>query len=566
MTQVNERQQATPNDVSTLPRNVSKNPSTCLRPTSDSISDNDNSEKPVREKLKKTSLASMSSHISERPERALKANQEDTAPNHMHRDSSPEEEVNRKDVESRGRPVKKRSFDDLDTAEAEGNEAGRDHVAEPNANSHLRKRSRDVRMGETSKASMRPLLAETPVQEELEDATNGVETSEACISGSKTAVDSISPATETLSRVEKKQDKEPQDINEPVRSVIRSVQQDDATETEKESADLEMRDLATSPQKKRSRDLFDTEVDREQKIPATEEARAHRRSDELDRGEGSVARNRSSVSPENFDVAESEPVTVEEEEGLADVHVAVEKPGVGSLLDREEFSNAKLIQRPMKGAFGGASTSPSMAFAKSGGLSSATKVADQQSQPFADAFASSGFTALAASSTSPFGTLGGSSTSSPFASAGFFHPGRTKTDKRVAKKIETVASDGVGTFVNSSSGSLDTTDQLQLGTAGLSQTSVFRGSVFGSAFGGPFGVGNRLTSFAAPTGNAKFGASNGIIKPIGSPEHDREEDENSESDGGSSAENKKDEEAEEADGRFQHQDGRHISPSRRRQS
>lgn len=191
-----------------------------------------------------------------------------------------------------------------------------------------------------------------------------------------------------------------------------------------------------------------------------------------------------------------------------------------------------------------------------------TKTTDQESRTPADAFASSGFAALAGSSTSPFGTLGGSSTAataSPFAPVGVFNLGKTATDKKEAQKPETAPNGGFGSFVKSSSTGFGATDQSPFGTSGSSKIGAFGGSVFGSAFGGPFGGGNRLTSFAAPTGTAKLGASNGAIKPIGSPKHERDEDENSESDGEALAENKKDGEIEEADGRFQHQDGTQSS-------
>lgn len=331
MTQTNQRQDIAPDSVSTLPRDVSTSPSTSLRPTADSISDNDTGEKPVREKLKKTSLASMSSHIVERQERALKANEESSAPDYMHRDSSPEKESNKKGVELRGRPVRKRSFDDLDTLEAEGNasEAGTDHVAKPNANGHLRKRSRDVRVGEIPKGDRRPLLAGTPVREEAEDAVDGVETSEAWTVETKNTVDSISPAAETLSQVEMEQDKQPQDVNGSLRNLSGKLQRDVVTETDKESADQEMRDSASSPRKKRSRDQFDTDADREQKIPATDEARAHRRSDELERDEGFVVGNRSPVPPEDSGIVEKKPVTVDENKGFVDARVGVERQEVG---------------------------------------------------------------------------------------------------------------------------------------------------------------------------------------------------------------------------------------------
>ena len=234
----------------------------------------------------------------------------------------------------------------------------------------------------------------------------------------------------------------------------------------------------------------------------------------------------------------------------------------------------KSIQEPSVSAFGGAfAFSPSMAFASSSSSAKtstfATETTDQESQTPGDTFASSGFAVLAGSSTSPFGILGGSlttATASPFASAGVFNSRDTETDRKEVQKTEQAANGGFGAFLNKSPPSFGITDQSPFATSGSSKTGVFGGSVFGSAFGGPFGGGNRLTSFAAPTGNAKLGAGNGAIKPIGSPKHEGNEDENSGSDGEGLAENKKDEETQEADGRFQHQDGRHSSRFPRRQS
>ena len=316
MTQTNQRERTVPDAVSVSPRDTSMSPSQSLRPTIDSLSDNDNGEKPVREKLKKTSLASMSNHIVERQERALKSNGENSEPDHVDKDSSPRKAIDKKAVEPRGRPVKKRSFDDLDTPDSESVEAGRGYVAKPYANGHLRKRSRDVRVGELSTENRRPLLAGTPVREESEDAENGFDTSEACTNGSKNAVDRKSPATEVRSQVETEQDQQFQKSSELARSVPGTVQSDHEIEMEKESTDQEMRESASTPQKKRSRDQIDTDADREQKIPATEEARAHRRSDELERSEVSAARNRSSVSPKGSGAVGKQPVTVEEEKGL----------------------------------------------------------------------------------------------------------------------------------------------------------------------------------------------------------------------------------------------------------
>ena len=225
--------------------------------------------------------------------------------------------------------MKKRSFDDIDTPETEGNETGREHVVKPSSYGHLRKRSRDVHAGENPKEDRRPPLGGIPVREEPEDAANGTATSGACINAIENPVDNVLPAAEALSQAEMEQDEQPQDVNEPIQDISGKVRQDNVTDPEKESADLEMRDSASSPRKKRSRDQFDTEADREQKIPATEEARAHRRSDELERGEGSFVRTRSPVSSEGSEGAEKEPVTVNEEKGLVDAHVGVEGKVVG---------------------------------------------------------------------------------------------------------------------------------------------------------------------------------------------------------------------------------------------
>ena len=191
----------------------------------------------------------------------------------------------------------------------------------------------------------------------------------------------------------------------------------------------------------------------------------------------------------------------------------------------------------------------------------AAKATDKEHRSSGDAFASSGFAALAGSSTSPFGTLGGSSTAantSTFASTRSKSE-KTETDTNEALKTEVAPSSGFGTFVDSSSTGFSSRDQSPFGSSGSKKTSVFGGSVFGSAFGGPFGGGSRLTSFAAPTGDAKLGVSNGAIKPIGSPKRDEDEDENSDSEAEGAAESKKDEDIEEPDGRFQHQDGKRHS-------
>ena len=236
----------------------------------------------------------------------------------------------------------------------------------------------------------------------------------------------------------------------------------------------------------------------------------------------------------------------------------------------KSFQILSSIQQPDSSAFGSTSSFSSMALAgsdKSADFSTfGAKTIDRESHTSADAFASSGFAALAGSSTSPFGTLAGSSsavTGSPFAAAGVFNLGKAEADKKGAHDPKAATNGGFVTFVNNSlSAGLGTTEKSPFDMSASNKTSVFGSSVFGSAFGGPLSGGSRLTSFAAPLGNANLNASNGAIKPIGPLKRDEDDCQNSESEGEGLAENKGDEETDEADGRFQHQDGRQHSSSR----
>ena len=264
----------------------------------------------------------MSGHIGGIQETASEANEETSAQDHMHRNSSPEQDPNTKGAESRGRPMKERSFNDLDTSEAQSIEAERAQVAQPNYIGHLRKRSRDVRAGQNSEENRWPLLVRTPVREEAEDTANGFETSETCINGSRIIMEGKPPPLETRLQVEMDQDKQFLESIEPVQPIPEGVHKDQGLGTRKANADQEMRDLASVPQKKRSRDQFDTEADREQKILATEEARAHRRSDELERGEFPVTRGQSPVLLQGNGIHAEKPVAVEEERCL------ISRPGL----------------------------------------------------------------------------------------------------------------------------------------------------------------------------------------------------------------------------------------------
>lgn len=217
-----------------------------LHPAMDSASDNDTSERPVREKLKKTSIASIpkSGPNPSRHEIMIGSDPKIAAQKPDEGTSSGQEAVKAL-AETRGRPLRKRSFDDL---EAEEGSACDQSIA--NQSGHLRKRSRDIRVGEDIKGDERPRgSGQVPVQEEEEDEADMVD----------------------------------KDLSGPRQDNVEHTAKDLSPSSHQDVTDQEMRDSAFSPRKKRSRDQLDTETHREQKIPATEEAKAHRRSEENER-------------------------------------------------------------------------------------------------------------------------------------------------------------------------------------------------------------------------------------------------------------------------------------------
>lgn len=85
---------------------------------------------------------------------------------------------------------------------------------------------------------------------------------------------------------------------------------------------------------------------------------------------------------------------------------------------------------------------------------------------------------------------------------------------------------------------------------------TFGGFVHKSTFGEEFGGGNRLTSFAAPGGDAKLGGMNGTLLPLGSKVHEDDDIEASDTEASGAEDKSRDGENDEADGRFQHQAGK----------
>ena len=608
----------------TAQRNTSNGPTKNLDPSTDSASDNDASERAAREKLKKTSIASISQHAMVGHDSAMvlqdpgpKADDDLVAmPGSAPKDHAPANEQTKPDVDAtRGRPVRKRSFDDLEAADAEANKRESLERREEKSNGHARKRSRDVRVGELVKEDGRSRGITVAVVEEAEDAMiqkdshepmdkdmhelqevgdvaehndvhdpmdkDGQEQEDAVdpvankesnhpmgnhvqklerstsrrintLNGAEMEEDdhrdeagesaqrpSEAATNSVLEGAEMEEDGHRDEAGEPAQRTSEAVTNSVSEEAENETSDHEMRDSTISPRKKRSRDQFDPDLDREQKIAATKETRAHRRSDEMSRGETSVVGAHDALQSQIHDT-ESKEVPDEAGTGFRASTVETETKKVPSI-----FGSASILAPP-------AAHIKNEPPAKQSTLTNP----DQQSQTSASAFASSGFAALSKSTTSPFSTIGttsaAASTPSPFTTASPFSS--KKDESNASKKTEPAPNGGFSAFAKSQSPGFGTSEPTPFGTTGAAKTSVFGGSIFGGGFGGTFGGGSKLANFAAPTGDAKLG--NGTIKPIGSPTREGDDEENSESDAEGFGENSRGDVNDEGDERFQHQDGK----------
>lgn len=228
---------------------VAKTHTASLHPTGDSASDGDAGERPVREKLKKTSIASIPKYgimlaetEAEAPADIVMLSQE----NEEHQTPGPQLPTTSVELRStgvdRGRAVRKRSPEDLDAADTTNRIS-----AEPATAAHARKRSRDVRSGIDIKSESRRRSPQNSVREENEEIESGRE------------------AKALREDLEETKIKESTPTSGP------------------EVADHEMQESVLSPKKKRSREQFEADNQREQKIAATDENRARRRSSEEER-------------------------------------------------------------------------------------------------------------------------------------------------------------------------------------------------------------------------------------------------------------------------------------------
>jgi hypothetical protein len=466
----------------------------------DPVSDGDGGERPVREKLKKTSIGAI-------PRYDLASSgqgdweEADMVSDIPSSDQAEKREPLAKETETRGRPSRKRSLEDLDVAEADAQSAD----SGTPSSTHLRKRSRDVRAGGVVRSVERVISPSPPIQDEAEGAKR--------TAAQAVADEDHCPAAAGAS-------------TPPIN-------------------DREMHDSVLSPKKKRSREEFESDSTREQKIVATEENRRRRSSEE--QREEEVRNNQAGLdsddrTPENGHVVPPKEVSEKDEAEKSTLKVrrlhTISRYGTGMML--------RTSQLPAASGFGNTSSiSPFGALAGSNppseNLAAFTK--DSGSDPpqtSSEAFKSSGFAALA-NSPSAFGTFGGSnggaSSNPPLKSfASPFGPPGTQNGAQGPLAGSTFGKATTSAF-GSSSG---------FGTLG--------GSGLGSGFGssGGFGSGTKLTAFAAPIGGKLLGGAKS--KPFGAPEESDEEgsegSENGEEDGEEQPD-QKEAEGSQANGYFQ---------------
>ena len=503
--------------------------------TTDSTSDNDANEKSAREKFKKTSIASLYKHTV--PLETVSQREKDASAVGSYGQAKPISE-NVTEEGSRGRTAGKRALEDEDINTSEHDSGLDSELQSEPPNGHTRKRSRDVRAGEQVKGNGRSYEPrKDPVQEENED-----------FAGSE------KPATSLLSQPgddviqmdsghESKDDSAHSNFEPiPVSSGLghepkfeeSRLSQGPNFEEKRKVEDEEMKDGNYSPRKKRSRDQMDAVVDREQKIAATDEIRAQRRSEELDRADTLLHKGTASSQ-------------------IISGHGAVTTSAAG--IANEGKTDGEKAEAP-KATFGATNMlRPSLGPAVS---KSTTKAQDGDhtnieavSAPTRSAFASSGFATFASSSNSPFGAVGSSSSPTMPHLSTFAKPSGGGLDtKDSAPKEE----GGFSLFSKASSAGFGNSRLSTFASAGSNTGSNFGGAPFGGSFGGGFGGGSKLTSFAAPTGDAKLGSANGSLKPIGSSSNDDEDKDGSGTEDDGDDDGNKNDEASERGEKFQHQD------------
>ncbi|TKA81815.1 hypothetical protein B0A49_00579 [Cryomyces minteri] len=340
-----------PSDTVLSPKSSSSNMPLPPVQDADVLSDVESGERPVREKLKKTSIATLPDNI--RPQSREDVDMPYANGVGIAGEVFSEEAINQRSVNTeRGRLSRKRSLEDLEAGNAELESA-----AKPGK--HVRKRSRDVDPGEKEyELGRRKTSVESAVHEE--DETPSID-AEAIMETDKTLMTSS---------------------NDALTSVLTS-----------ENIDEESRERVVSPKNKRSRDQFQNDQ-KEVSRPTTErngEGGTSSDGNNEEENSGSIPdtpvepktkRHRDSASPRQSDG--------EEEEKKSQTEIPVSR-GFADTSDVSSFAALAGSKPP----FAQPQTSPS-AFASSGfGALASSKT--------------SGFGALGntVGSTSPFGAISG---------------------------------------------------------------------------------------------------------------------------------------------------------------
>ena len=433
----------------------------------DPASDDDTS-RPVRERLKKASIASMPKNDTATKSSSAADDQRlDTNPEESQKRDSPNGQTPSPTAEPRGRLSRKRSYDDTIAADR-GASATTTQVHHEEDVSHARKRSRDVRAIQIPSMEA-PAI--TTVQSPLEEGIN-----------------------------------------------------------DEETLDQEIEDSVQSPRKKRSRDEFDVDAHREQKIPATDEAKAYRRSEDSERGQ---------VLQQDDTGATSIDSTTQEKQDT-------------------NKGNETLLQQtaPPERAMNPSQSTAQASFPEI--ASTAVEANPKSSQKPPGGFAASGFAAMSGSSKSPFGTLG-TSTPSVFGTKTTTTPSATgtmSTEPHKPQPSTSTFSSSASPFVTSTPGSSGQSGFGFGANGAATKPNSFGGSVFGSAFVNSAAAAPKLTSFAAPTGDLAPSKPAESTKGFGV-----QTDDSGDEDGGSEVDANPEEVGAgdtEVDGRFQQQEGEGI--------
>ncbi|KAL8698116.1 MAG: hypothetical protein Q9201_006754 [Fulgogasparrea decipioides] len=392
--------------------------STHLHPTThDSASDNDTSEGPVREKLKKTSIQSMAKDGSAPgPTMDHSSNTDSERPQEQ---GSPPNRTPSPTSESRGRLSRKRSYDDSIEPVVKAGQPSKNNRDVQDDVKHARKRSRDVHAARPQETR----YTATPAEQSLPEGASD---------------DDIGP--------------------------------------ENGAPDREMEDTIRSPGKKRSGDELDTDSHRGQKIAATDEAKASRRSEDSERNQELPQGSKDAVSADNN--VQKEPQGGSREESVSEqTNPSIENP---KALQVESQAPSLQTENPK------------------------AQAQHEDAGKALSRFAASGFAAMSRSSTSPFGSLC-SSTTSVFKSketSEFTLTGAASSPMNGFKLTQTSGS-AADTNLPSPflSSTVATSTSPFAANGAISKPTGFGASTFGSGFASPAAGAPRLTSFAAPTGD-----------------------------------------------------------------